>query len=320
MNNLGYTQPLFIMACDHRASFAKGIFGVTDENWSPELTETIRDYKYLIYQGLLKAIEQGVPKDHAAILIDELTGDKVLKEAKQTGIATILTVEKSGQDEFTLEYGEDFAAHIVKYGPTFTKALVRYNPDGDLELNGRQRKKLKVLGDYCHQNGLKFLIEPIIPATPQQLAEVAGDKHRYDAELRPDLTIRMITEMQNDGVEVDIWKIEGLEDPISYEEIIAKARQGGGQARQGGGQAREGGRENVSIVVLGRGESDEAVDKWLEAGKKVNGVIGFAIGRTIFMQPLIDLQTQKIGQDEAINQICSNYLGFVKLMGYGQQD
>jgi 5-dehydro-2-deoxygluconokinase len=299
MNNLGYTQPLFIMACDHRASFAKGIFGVTDEQWPPELTETIREYKHVIFEALLKAIEQGVPKQHAAILIDELTGDTVLKEAKVAGIATILTVEKSGQEEFTLEYGQDFAAHIVKYGPTFAKALIRYNPDGDVEMNSRQREKLKVLGDYCHQNGLKFLIEPIIPATPTQLAEVAGDKHRYDAELRPDLTIRMIKEMQTDGVEVDIWKIEGLEDPVSYEEIIT--------------QAREGGRNEVSIVVLGRGESDEAVQKWLEAGKQVNGVIGFAIGRTIFMQPLIDLHMQKISRDEAISQICKNYLGFYQI-------
>lgn len=70
MDNLGYTQPLFIMACDHRASFAKGIFGVTTEEWSPELIAQIQDYKYIIYQGLLKAIEQGVPKEHAAILID----------------------------------------------------------------------------------------------------------------------------------------------------------------------------------------------------------------------------------------------------------
>ncbi len=302
MENLGYTQPLFIMACDHRASFAKGIFGVTSEDWPPELTEAIRGYKYLIYQGLLKAIEQGVPKDHAAILIDELTGDKVLKEAKQAGIATILTVERSGQAEFTFEYGEDFPAHIVKYGPTFTKALIRYNPDGDAELNARQREKLKVLGDYCHQNNLKFLIEPLIPALPHQLAEVAGDKHRYDAELRPDLTIRMIKEMQTDGVEVDIWKIEGLENPASYEEIIA--------------QAREGGRNEVSIVVLGRGESDEAVQKWLEAGKQVKGVIGFAIGRTIFMQPLMDLHKQKITQDQAINKICENYLSFYHIFAH----
>lgn len=211
-----------------------------------------------------------------------------------------MTVEKSGQEEFTLEYSRDFGAHIQKYQPTFTKALIRYNPDGDMALNARQHEKLKLMADYCHHNGYKFLIEPLIPPLPHQLAEVVGDKHRYDVELRPDLTIRMIKEMQNDGVEVDIWKIEGLEDPVSYQEIIA--------------QAREGGRDSVSIVVLGRGESDKAVDKWLEAGKKVDGVIGFAIGRTIFMQPLIDLHAQKIIRDEAVNTICSNYLGFCAII------
>lgn len=297
-DNLGYTKPLFIMAFDHRASFAKKVLGI-DGELTAEQTEQVRDYKYLIYQGLLKAIAQGMPKEQAAVLVDEFSGDKALKEAKAQGLTLILTTEQSGKDEFMLEYGGDFGGHIEKYSPTFTKALVRYNPDGDMATNQRSAGQLKVLSDYSHGHGYKFLIEPLIPATPTQLAQVGNDKHRYDQELRTDLTVRMIKELQNAGADPDIWKIEGLDESVSYEEVVA--------------QARSGGRGNVSCVILGRGESAAGVEKWINAGKSVAGIVGFAIGRTIFADALTSLREGKISRDEAITKICENYTHFYQI-------
>jgi hypothetical protein len=46
-----------------------------------------------------------------------------------------MPVEKSGQDEFDFEYGEDFGSHIEDFDPTFSKVLVRYNPEWDPEVN-----------------------------------------------------------------------------------------------------------------------------------------------------------------------------------------
>ena len=109
----------------------------------------------------------------------------------------------------------------------------------------------------------------------------------------------MIKELQEAGVETDIWKIEGMDEPSSYEKVVA--------------QARSSGRDNVSCVILGRGESKEGVEKWINAGKNVKGMVGFAIGRTIFAQSLTDLHQQKISEEEAVKQICDNYLYFYKV-------
>ena len=49
-----------------------------------------------------------------------------------------MPVEKSGQDEFDFQYGDDFGEHIEKFDPFASKVLVRYNPDGDAEMNKRQ--------------------------------------------------------------------------------------------------------------------------------------------------------------------------------------
>ena len=294
---LGYTNRLYILAFDHRASFAKMIFG--KEALSDQELEQVRQYKHFIYQGALKAIASGLPKEQAGILVDEYSGDQVLKDATAQGLTTILTTEKSGQPEFMFEYGDNFSIHIEKYKPTFTKALVRYNPEGDMATNERSQAQLKRLSDYSHNKGFKFLIEPLLPATPAQLAEVSGDKHRYDVELRPDLTVRMVEELQQAGVEPDIWKIEGLEGTVSYEEVVA--------------QARSGGRDKVSCVILGRGESKEGVERWINAGRQVPGVVGFAIGRTIFAEPLVSLHEGKISREVAIERIANNYFHFFQV-------
>jgi hypothetical protein len=44
--------------------------------------------------------------------------------------------------------------------------------------------------------------------------------------------------------------------------------------------ARAEGRAHVGVVVLGRAEETDHVERWLEAGKYVDGVCGFAIGQT----------------------------------------
>ena len=122
-----------------------------------------------------------------------------------------MPVEKSGQNEFDFEYGDDFGAHIEEFDPDFSKVLVRYNPDGDDGMNERQTERLKRLADWLHEHDRKFLFELLVPAEEAQLEQVGGDSDRYDAELRPELMRRAIVELQDNGVEADIWKIEGID-------------------------------------------------------------------------------------------------------------
>jgi hypothetical protein len=150
-----------------------------------------------------------------------------------------MPVEKSGQNEFDFEYGEDFGAHIERFDPDFSKVLVRFNTDGDADLNREQLERLKRLADWLHDHGRKFLFELLVPAEPAQLESVGGDSDRYDAELRPELMRRVIEETQNFGVDVDIWKIEGV-DAREDAEMLAR------QSRVGNG------REGVVCVLLGR--------------------------------------------------------------------
>jgi myo-inositol catabolism protein IolC len=105
------------------------MFGWKDTLTS-EQSKKITDAKRVIYDGFKAALAAGVPKEKAGILVDEQFGSDILRDAAKAGFAIAYTVEKSGQEEFDFEYGEDFAQLIEAFSPAFAKVLVRYNPEG----------------------------------------------------------------------------------------------------------------------------------------------------------------------------------------------
>ena len=296
---LGYHGKLYILAFDHRGSFQKKMFGIEGDP-TPEQTETISDAKRLIFEGMLEAVKRGAEAGATGVLVDEQFGSDIPVQAREHGLKLAMPVEKSGQDEFDFEYGDEFAEHIDEFDPDFSKVLVRYNPDGEAEMNRRQLERLKRLADWLHDNGRKFLFELLVPATEGQLESVEGDTDRYDAELRPALMREAIQDIQNAGIEVDIWKIEGV-DQREDDEMIAKV------ARSGPG------REGVTCVVLGRGASTEKVEQWLQAAVPVEGFIGFAIGRSIWWDALKGFLSDELDREAAAAQIAENYLHFVEV-------
>jgi myo-inositol catabolism protein IolC len=296
---LGYDGKLYILAFDHRGSFQKKMFGIQGDP-TPEEVETICDAKRLIFEGMLEAVSRGAEAGATGVLVDEQFGSDIPTRAREHGLKLAMPVEKSGQDEFDFEYGDDFATHIDKFDLDFSKVLVRYNPDGDRAMNERQLERLKRLSDWLHDNGRKFLFELLVPATEDQLASVDGDSERYDAELRPAFMREAIEQIQNAGVEVDVWKIEGV-DSREDDEMLAE------QARSGSG------REGVVCVVLGRGASTEKVEQWLQAASPVDGFIGFAIGRSIWWDALKGYLDDELEREAAAAQIAERYLHFIEV-------
>jgi myo-inositol catabolism protein IolC len=297
---LGYDGKLYILAFDHRGSFQKKMFGIEGDP-SPEQTETISDAKHLIFEGMLKAVEQGVDPGASGVLVDEQFGapKDIPGGARERGLLLAMPVEKSGQNEFDFEYGDDFGAHIEQFDPDFSKVLVRYNPDGDAEMNQRQTERLRRLSDWLHEHDRRFLFELLVPAEDSQLEQVGGDSDRYDSELRPELMRRSIMELQDAGIEADIWKIEGIDTQEDCDRIAQTARRDG--------------RDGVVCVVLGRGADDAKVEHWLRQGAPVDGYAGFAIGRTIWWDSLKGFLDGSIERDAAAQQIGDNYLRFVQV-------
>jgi len=288
----GYDKPLYILPFDHRHSYEDGLFHWHEPLTSEQVAEVAAS-KQVIYAGFKAAIAAGMDKGRAGILVDENFGADILHDAVNNGFITCMSTEKSGQDEFDFEYGEDFERHFEEFNPTFAKVLVRYNPDGDAGMNERQAKRLHKLSEYLSKTNRLFMFELLVPAEKAQLETVGGDKDAYDSTLRPGLMVSAIYALQQAGVEPDVWKIEGLDSREDAEKIVATARRGG--------------RDKVGCIILGRGSDEDKVIEWLKTAASVPGFIGYAVGRTTWWDAVKAWHEKKISEDEAAEQIAGRF-------------
>jgi len=296
---IDWTQrELLILAFDHRASFIEKMFGIKGRQPAQEERKQISEFKKMIFEGFKSALAKGVPKEIAGLLVDEEFGASILKDAKKSGLTFAMPMEKSGQDEFDFEYGENYPMHIDEFDPVLVKVLVRYNPEDDVMMNKRQLMRLKSLSNYLQSIRKPLLFELLVPATKEQLAKLGEAKERYDRELRPKLMVEAIRQIQDAGVEPTVWKLEGVEKAADATAVVKAAQRDGRKA---------------AVITLGRGESKEKVQEWLKVGARIHGIIGFAVGRTIFWEPLAEHKSGKLSRSAAVDKIAQNYSDFATL-------
>ena len=288
-------RPLMILALDHRDSYEKTLFHADPKALDEAALATMRRHKTLVYEGLLAArgdLGDGVP----GVLVDDLLGAEVQRRAKADGVVLAVPVEKSGEKVFTLDHGDETAAHVAASAPDWVKVLVRMNPDDDPSDTATQLERLARLSAWLRDDvKIPFLYELLVPPTDAQLATVGGDKDAYDRDVRPSLVVTVIAANQAAGVEPVLWKIEGLETVDAAREVVRAARAGG--------------RDQVGCIVLGRDAPQDRLDHWLRVAAGVDGFVGFAIGRSIW-QDAIEAHL-KDGDDAAmISTVSANYRHF----------
>ena len=299
---IGFDQPLYVLRMDQRESFQTKMFGWKCKLSAAQIVE-IGIAKQVIYDGFQAAVAGGVSKKHAALLVDEQFGAGILRDAARQGYMTACPAEKSRQYKFTFDYGENFASHVDAFNPTFCKVLVRYDPEGDKALNGRQAARLKRLSDYLHGRGRRFIVELGVYAEPAQMAQFHGPKMAYDPDLRSRLTVQTLHELQDAGVEPDVWTVKGIHRRDDCLNLVAAARRDG--------------REHVSCVVLGRGGDQQRVHAWLTMAASVRGIIGFAVGRAIFWDPLVAWRANQNTREAAVAEIGRRYQECVTIFEKG---
>jgi 5-dehydro-2-deoxygluconokinase len=301
MKAIGYDRPLFVQPFDHRGSFTKTFFefkGAPKIGPGEDQHVPVSAAKTLIYRGLLRAIEMGVPREEVGILVDAQFGSHIIADAKSRGIPAAVCVEKSGQDVFDFEYGSRWEDHLRYLAPDIVKCLVRYHPEDDRAANREQLARLKLLSDYIHANDNHYLMFELLVPAVTDADKKAGE--RYDSEIRPRHMIEAIRQIQDYGVEPDIWKIEGLDSRADARAVSEQVRSTSA-------------RKKVGSILLGRGSNKEKVHEWLEVAAPVEGFIGFAVGRTNFSDPLKRHLKKEQDEKSAVEEIAENYKGCVDI-------
>jgi myo-inositol catabolism protein IolC len=281
--------PAFVLAIDHRNSLRHWYLAITGADAVDPVA--LSAAKVMVADGLLAAIQDERFSGQPMLLIDEEYGADAIRTVHDaaTGVQVIVPAERSGQPEFSFEHGADFGTHIAKTGSDIVKALVRYNPAGPPERNARSRTGLTELARWLDDHGVPLMLELLVPAEPGQLE--GGGQAAFDADLRPGLTLRAIGELREAGLSPAYWKVEGQPSADAFGALAGAT---------GGGRC----------LVLGRGENAGAVGRWVAMAAAAEGFSGFAVGRTIWADPLADWLTGRVGRPEAVAAIASSYLRF----------
>jgi myo-inositol catabolism protein IolC len=288
-------QPLFILAMDHRDSFGRTLFGVKGDATAEQLA-AMRDAKSLIFTAARRVVGTDLGGGRLGVLVDEQLGADVARQAKAAGFTLAMPVEKSGEERFTFEYADDFPAHVEAFDPDWIKVLVRFNPADPAELRQDQTQTLRRLSDWVAGSRRHWLLELLVPPTRGQLA-AHEDQATYDEHERPALTVQVISELTEGGVHPRIWKLEGYETTDGAQ-LVEKAVVDADPA--------------ASCIVLGRNAPRRQVDHWLDVAAPLEDFVGFAIGRSIWDEPLADHLAGRADRETTQARIAERYGHFIR--------
>ena len=235
--------------------------------------------KALVFDGFRAAMGIGDPVPGPAVLVDEQYASGFAEPARALGARVVIPVERSGQDELQLEYADTWVAHVEAMAPDGVKALLRWDPDGDQALNRRQGIVLAEVSLKMAARAIPLMVEVLTPAGPPSPA-------------RTDVIVRAIGQIQAHDVEATLWKIEGL-DTTEGCEAVAEAIGAGGRT--------------ATAIVLGRGVSLDTAVKWLEAAAPVDRFNGFAIGKTVWQEPMEGVLRGQVPREDGVAEIARRY-------------
>lgn len=285
-------EPLYMLAFDHRQ--------VLRDLYPDATTEDLVRAKDTVLDAL-GALADEVPAGSLAFLVDEEYGSAAAQRARRQGLYVAMPVEASRTPSLRFQYPDDYAERFARDDPQSVKVLVFHNPDDAEDRQHAQFELLRRAGDLAREQGRDYLLEVLVTPTAAQLRECEDDRGVYRTRLFPGLLVESIRQMQQAGIEPDLWKVEGL---ATVEDTAAVAA-----------QATSGGRSHVRCIVLGSGESPATVQRWLANASAVPGFSGFAIGRTVWHRPLAGLLGGTLSREDAIEQMARSFAELVQAFG-----
>jgi myo-inositol catabolism protein IolC len=289
---------LLILAADHRDSLERDLYGLTAPP-TPAQAARISADKLLVYQALLDAVRQLPAAVQPGMLIDEQYGASVAELASRSAgaVSLCMPLEASGEQWFSFAYGDDWQRHAGFFAAEHAKVLVRDNPGLDPGLRERQAQRLAQVSAWAAAANKSLILGLLVPATHADEDATGGRADRYDDELRPGHTLKVMEYLQDHGVEPAIWKVEGLDRHDDAVAVAAMAVRAGRQAR---------------CVVLGRHAPHDKLEHWLQVAAPIPGWMGFAIGRSIWQDPLHARLHHFCTTGEARRRIANTYLNYAR--------
>lgn len=291
-----------MLAIDHRSSFL--LWSARALGRQASVAE-LAELKLVVADALVLALaaraSPALTAGEVGLLCEPEIGLGALERARGAGIRVIVPAERSGEDEFAFEHGEEgFASAIEELAPDAVKALVRYNPRFE-DRNARSLRRLRLLGDWCAEHEVPLMLELLVP--PGSIHGLTGEREpRFDSLVRPGLTLQAIAELRGGGLEPRWWKLEAQPDAASAAAVAGAT---------GAAPNRQILEPGTSCLVLGRAAPLDVVRDWVQVAAGVAGYSGFAVGRSLWAEPLEGLLDGSLDRAAATSEIARRYLELV---------
>ena len=285
-----FDKDLFILAFDHRSQFLNELNkeGIKDHS----LISKVKD---LIYKGFERALEKHkIPPLNSGVIVDDEFGEEVLHEA--TGKIPFIGRPIEVPGSRPLQFVEN---SNLKTWPSnhIVKCLCHYHPGENETLRLKQEDQIEKIYKSCLDHGLEFLLEII---TPKQMLSGKDDEEKEWKHYFPDHKIIPLTmeRLYNLGIKPDWWKIPppSEESWDLIEELLSRRAP-----------------HSRGVVLLGLNKPVSELKKGFSASKGRKWCKGFAIGRSVFMKPVIDFLKKGIDESQFIEQVQNNYYEMINL-------
>jgi len=266
---------ILALAIDHRAQLEK----IADDAGAPR--ERIGKFKLLAVEAAVR-VAQGRPG--FGMLLDGKYGREALFRADALGFWIGRPVEQPGSRPLDFEFGGSLGAKLIEWPLSHTiKCLCFYRPDDTPEMKAAQERELLRLHDAARRVGRELLVE------------IVAGKH---GPLGPRTVADVIARLYEIGVRPDWWKLEA-QSPAAWREIDAEIASGDAYCR--------------GVMVLGLEAPEAELAQAFRAARASQQVRGFAVGRTIFVEPALRWFAGQATDEEAVSGMAG---AFARLVGH----
>jgi len=235
-----------------------------------------------------------VPKSEAAVWTDSDLGESILLRARGMNLNTMMSVERARVAEFRFEDALGFSERMSNLDVTYAAARVPYNPGEESMVNEAQQRKLRRLSEIARSSSPGLTLELIMRPTQAQLDQ-SGSVEAWDTDVRPSLIVQAIHELQDAGVEPDLWALRGINNTAAMATATA--------------QAQVDDRKVGVLFTLGEGSPGEMeLDQDLiNLAARTPGCRGIVFGPAIYADHLRAYNDEEIDRDEASVRIAERY-------------
>lgn len=267
-------QDMCILAFDHRRQFVD----MCREAGAP-LSQITKAKKLILEAAYQGAEALGDSVGGTGILADGTFAQDVLNDITGKDHWIARPVEMPSSRPLRFELGNNVGQAIATWPAThIVKCLVFYHPDDEVSLRNEQEQKVLDLYRACCKTGHELLVEVIPPA---------------GTEVLDDTLSRSLERFYNLGVFPDWWKLPPPSN-AAWQKINDLIKTRAPHCR--------------GVVLLGLDRSVEELKAGFKGAADQDICKGFAIGRTLFSEPVKAWLRQEIDDIELVKRVKNNYL------------